>query len=77
LVTGANQGIGLEVAKQLAARNIAVLVGSRSLARGEKAALTIAGDARALQLEVTDRASIAQNCRARRSSARRARTRRW
>lgn len=59
LVTGANQGIGLEVAKQLAARNITVLVGSRSLARGEEAARTIAGDARALQLDVTDRASIA------------------
>ena len=59
LVTGANQGVGLEVAKQLAARNITVLVGSRSLARGEQAARTSAGDARPLQLDVTDRASIA------------------
>jgi len=59
LVTGANQGIGLEVATQLAAKGVTVLVGSRSLARGEAAAKTIAGDARALQLDVTDRASIA------------------
>jgi len=59
LVTGANQGIGLQVAKELAAKDITVLVGSRNLARGEEAARTIAGDARALQLDVTDRASIA------------------
>jgi NAD(P)-dependent dehydrogenase (short-subunit alcohol dehydrogenase family) len=59
LVTGANQGVGLEVAKQLAARDITVLVGSRNLARGEEAARSISGDARAIQLDVTDRASIA------------------
>jgi NAD(P)-dependent dehydrogenase (short-subunit alcohol dehydrogenase family) len=34
-------------------------VGSRNLARGEAAAKTIEGDARAFQLDVTDRASIA------------------
>jgi NAD(P)-dependent dehydrogenase (short-subunit alcohol dehydrogenase family) len=59
LITGANQGVGLEVAKQLAARDITVLVGSRNLARGEEAARTLRGDARAIQLDVTDRASIA------------------
>src|SRR5580692_2221608 len=59
LVTGANQGIGLQIAKELAAKNFTVLVGSRNFARGEEAAKTIAGDARALQLDVTDRASIA------------------
>jgi NAD(P)-dependent dehydrogenase (short-subunit alcohol dehydrogenase family) len=58
LVTGANQGIGLQIAKELAARNFTVLVGSRNFARGEDAAKTILGDARALQLDVTDRASI-------------------
>jgi len=58
LVTGANQGVGLEVAKHLAATNVTVLVGSRDLARGEAAAKTIAGDARAIQLDVTDTASI-------------------
>ena len=59
LVTGANQGVGLQVATELAAKNITVLVGSRNLARGEEAAKTIKGDARALQLDVTDRISIA------------------
>jgi NAD(P)-dependent dehydrogenase (short-subunit alcohol dehydrogenase family) len=59
LVTGANQGIGLQIAKELAAKELTVLVGSRNFARGEEAARTIAGDARALQLDVTDRASIA------------------
>jgi NAD(P)-dependent dehydrogenase (short-subunit alcohol dehydrogenase family) len=59
LVTGANQGIGLQVAKDLAAKNFTVLAGSRNLARGEDAARTIEGDAHALQLDVTDQASIA------------------
>ncbi|WP_437594266.1 SDR family oxidoreductase [Sorangium sp. So ce1000] len=59
LVTGANQGIGLQIAKELAAKSFTVLVGSRDFARGEEAARTIDGDARALQLDVTDRASIA------------------
>ena len=59
LVTGANQGIGLQIAKDLAGHGFTVLVGSRDLGRGEKAARTIDGDARALQLDVTDQASIA------------------
>jgi NAD(P)-dependent dehydrogenase (short-subunit alcohol dehydrogenase family) len=59
LVTGANQGIGLQIAKDLAAENFTVLVGSRDLAKGEAAAKTIDGDAHALQLDVTDQASIA------------------
>jgi NAD(P)-dependent dehydrogenase (short-subunit alcohol dehydrogenase family) len=63
LVTGANQGIGLQIAKELAAKHFTVLVGSRNFGRGEEAAKTIAGDARALQLDVTDRASIAAAAR--------------
>jgi NAD(P)-dependent dehydrogenase (short-subunit alcohol dehydrogenase family) len=63
LITGANQGIGLQIAKELAAKNFAVLVGSRDFARGEAAAKTIDGDARALHLDVTDRASIAAAAR--------------
>jgi NAD(P)-dependent dehydrogenase (short-subunit alcohol dehydrogenase family) len=59
LVTGANQGIGLQIAKDLAARGFTVLLGSRDLARGEEAAKTIDGDAHVLQLDVTDKASIA------------------
>ena len=59
LVTGANQGVGLEVARKLAGHGVTVLVGARILARGEEAARTIDGDARAIQLDVTDRGSIA------------------
>jgi NAD(P)-dependent dehydrogenase (short-subunit alcohol dehydrogenase family) len=59
LVTGANQGIGLQIAKELVAHDFTVLVGSRNLERGEAAARTIDGDARALQLDVTDEVSIA------------------
>ena len=59
LVTGANQGIGLQIARELAANGFTVLVGSRNLERGEEAAKNIGADARALQLDVTDQASIA------------------
>jgi NAD(P)-dependent dehydrogenase (short-subunit alcohol dehydrogenase family) len=59
LVTGANKGIGLQIAKDLAAHGFTVLVGSRNLERGETAAKTVGVDARALQLDVTNQASIA------------------
>ena len=59
LITGANQGVGLQVAKELVANGVTVLVGSRTFARGEKAAKEIGPGAIALQLDVTDRASIA------------------
>jgi NAD(P)-dependent dehydrogenase (short-subunit alcohol dehydrogenase family) len=59
LVTGANQGIGLQIAKDLVAHGFTVLVGSRNLERGETAASEVGPDARAIQLDVTDQASIA------------------
>jgi NAD(P)-dependent dehydrogenase (short-subunit alcohol dehydrogenase family) len=59
LVTGANKGIGLQIAKDLAGHGFTVLVGSRDLKNGEAAARSVAADARALQLDVTDKASIA------------------
>jgi NAD(P)-dependent dehydrogenase (short-subunit alcohol dehydrogenase family) len=59
LITGANQGTGLQIAKDLAAHGFTVLVGSRDLENGETAAKGIDGDARAVQLDVTDQASIA------------------
>ena len=59
LVTGANKGIGLQIATDLAAHGLTVLVGSRTLENGETAAASVGGDARAVQLDVTDPASIA------------------
>jgi NAD(P)-dependent dehydrogenase (short-subunit alcohol dehydrogenase family) len=58
LVTGANQGVGLQVAKELVADGVTVLVGSRDLERGEAAANEIGPGAIAQQIDVTDSASI-------------------
>ncbi|MFD2795162.1 SDR family NAD(P)-dependent oxidoreductase [Promicromonospora vindobonensis] len=60
LVTGANQGMGKQVAKELVSDGVAVFMGARDLARGEKAAAEIGEGATALQLDVTDVASIAR-----------------
>ncbi len=63
LITGANKGIGLETARQLAQQGITVLVGARDGAKGEAAAAELRGeglDARALAIDVTDAASIAK-----------------
>jgi NAD(P)-dependent dehydrogenase (short-subunit alcohol dehydrogenase family) len=59
LVTGANQGIGLQIAKELAAHGLTVLVGSRDLQKGEAAAKSIGTGAHAIKIDVTDQASIA------------------
>jgi NAD(P)-dependent dehydrogenase (short-subunit alcohol dehydrogenase family) len=59
LITGANQGIGFHIAKDLAEKGLTVLVGSRNLANGEAAARDIGKNAHAIQLDVTDKASIA------------------
>jgi NAD(P)-dependent dehydrogenase (short-subunit alcohol dehydrogenase family) len=59
LVTGANQRVGLQVAKELVANGLTVLVGSRNFERGEAATKEIGQGAIALQLDVTDRVSIA------------------
>jgi NAD(P)-dependent dehydrogenase (short-subunit alcohol dehydrogenase family) len=58
LVTGANQGIGLQIAKDLVRHGFTVLVGSRDFERGELAAKEVGPNAIALQLDVTDHASI-------------------
>ena len=47
LVTGANQGIGVQNAKALSAKNFTILGGSRALVRGHEAAKTIDEDAHA------------------------------
>ncbi|MFC6100343.1 SDR family NAD(P)-dependent oxidoreductase [Olivibacter domesticus] len=58
LVTGANQGVGNEIAKALAANGYRVYVGSRNLSNGEIAAQEIGEHARAIQLDVTQQVSI-------------------
>lgn len=59
LITGANKGIGLQIAKDLAKHGFTVLVGSRNLEQGHAAARSVGSGATALQLDVTDSASIA------------------
>jgi NAD(P)-dependent dehydrogenase (short-subunit alcohol dehydrogenase family) len=59
LITNVHQEMGLQIASELAAEDYTVLLGSRELARAEAAADVIPGDARALQLDVTDLASVA------------------
>jgi NAD(P)-dependent dehydrogenase (short-subunit alcohol dehydrogenase family) len=58
LVTGANQGVGLQVAKELVANGITVLLGSRNFERGEVAAKQIGPGAIAIQIDVTNQVSI-------------------
>ncbi|WP_417710763.1 SDR family NAD(P)-dependent oxidoreductase [Roseibium aggregatum] len=58
LITGANQGIGLQIAKDLAAAGLIVLIGARDLAKGQIAAEEIGEMAHAIQLDVTDQTSI-------------------
>ena len=48
LVTGANKGIGQEIARQLAAAGFTVYVGSRDPERGQRAVDEIGGGARLL-----------------------------
>ncbi|RYX84372.1 SDR family oxidoreductase [bacterium] len=61
LITGANKGIGLEIARQLGQNGLTVLVGARDAGRGEEATQTLQSegvDARFVAIDVNDQSSI-------------------
>jgi NAD(P)-dependent dehydrogenase (short-subunit alcohol dehydrogenase family) len=61
LISGANKGIGYEIAHGLGARKITVLVGARDKGRGEAAVEKLKAegvDARFIELDVTDHGTI-------------------
>jgi len=65
-VTGANKGIGREVARQLAAKGFHVFIGARNRGAGRKAADEIAkkgGEATFLEIDVSDNNSVAAAAR--------------
>jgi NAD(P)-dependent dehydrogenase (short-subunit alcohol dehydrogenase family) len=63
IVTGGNRGIGREVCRRLAALGHQVVLGSRRLEAGEEAAAGIEGEVVAVQLDVSDPASVAAAAR--------------
>jgi len=66
LITGANKGIGHEVARQLAAKGFHVFVGARNAKAGRKAAEEIAkkcGKATFLEIDVADNDSVTNAAR--------------
>ncbi|KQR90816.1 dehydrogenase [Chryseobacterium sp. Leaf180] len=58
LVSGANTGVGFQIAKALAEKGYTVYCGSRNPEKGTVAVSKIAGDARAIQLDITDSDSV-------------------
>jgi NAD(P)-dependent dehydrogenase (short-subunit alcohol dehydrogenase family) len=66
LITGANKGIGHEVARQLASKGFHVFVGARNAKAGRKAAEEIAkkgGKATFLEIDVADNDSVTKAAR--------------
>ena len=57
LVTGGNRGIGFEIARQLAAHGVRVIIGSRDLAKGQAAADELGGAAKGVAAVALDVAS--------------------
>ncbi len=62
LITGANKGLGLEMARQLGKQGVLILLAARDLSKGEAAVKTLAAEgveARAVKLEVTSPKDVA------------------
>lgn len=58
VVTGGNRGIGLELCRQLASNGYLVVLGSRDLEKGRRAAADVGQDVVVAQLDVSDDASV-------------------
>lgn len=61
LITGANKGIGFEIARQLGSQGMIIFAGTRDRARGDKAVRTFQSEgieAYAVPLDVTEQATI-------------------
>jgi NAD(P)-dependent dehydrogenase (short-subunit alcohol dehydrogenase family) len=58
LVTGANSGLGLRTAQVLAAKGAHVIMGCRSVQRGQAARRTVSGSAEVLELDLADLSSV-------------------
>lgn len=59
LVTGANTGVGFQIAKALSENNYTVFIGARDLEKGKDAASQLGEDATAIELDVTKQDTIA------------------
>ncbi|NGY62780.1 SDR family NAD(P)-dependent oxidoreductase [Lentzea sp. NEAU-D13] len=58
LVTGANSGLGLRTAQVLAGRGAHVIMGCRSVQRGQEARRAVQGSAEVLELDLADLSSV-------------------
>jgi NAD(P)-dependent dehydrogenase (short-subunit alcohol dehydrogenase family) len=62
LITGANKGLGLEIARQLGKRGLMVIIGARDKGKGESAAADLAKqgiEAHAVKLDVSSKDDVA------------------